>query len=278
MKMTKYLIITIHCLVIFSISAFTQNVLLKKDQKLSTTNHTTISLVQELMGQKIEMSSTVDDSKELKVENLAGSLYEMSAQFTHLKSSSSVMGQDMSFDSDDTSSESSEYGDLMQKQMEKGFHFTVSTGGEVALLEDSTSASDDSGGMMKALGADPAQEFQLLFLSKGKLKKGDEWTDSVGMEGVKTVTHYLVKNINGNEAMIEANAVSDINKDVESQGIAVKLNMKLNTVIHGSYDLKTGILKQSDLNSTGDGQADAMNMTIPITMKITRTTEVSGKD
>lgn len=263
------------CTFFLTCTASAQSISLSKGQKLVVHSNTSLTLVQELMNQQMSMSTDTRDTRELTVDSVQNPLYKLSVRTTKLKATSSAMGQDFQYDSEDTSTAHSRFGEVLSQQLKKLTLLTVDASGRVTIT--STGNTEEEDNMIRAVGSDPEQEYRLLFLpANGRtLKTGEKWKDSTTREGVSTITNYEVKSVNKDTVMLEMIAETTIHKTVAPQGVEVTINMTLHSMINAGYAPATGLLQQYVMNTNGDGTADAMGQQIPMKLTMGRTTTVA---
>jgi hypothetical protein len=133
-------------------------------------------------------------------------------------------------------------------------------------------------GMMKSMtgsGTDFAATEVFQVIPSGA-KQGDTWSDSAIADGVKTYKTYTIKEISNNIADLTITGNQTTNKTVEQMGAEINLTIEAKLSGESKVDIKTGVVQQKTFVIDGSGSADAMGQSIPLTMKVTSTTNVKS--
>lgn len=194
-----------------------------------------------------------------------------------------VMDNDMSFDSDKKEDMNGDLGKNFKDFLNKPQVVVLDNSGNVIIAENKDSASEgstDSPALMamKQMGGDPAEQgygAKLAFeIIPSKIKAGSSWTDSSIIGGVTKITHYTVKEINGNEVTLTLTGTIAGEVKTEMQGMEMQTKTTGDFTGEEIVDLKTGVIKQNNTSTDAKGTISVMGQEIPTSSKITSVTTV----
>ena len=255
----------------------TDKIVLKKDQKLmaNITSSGTVSM--QMMGQDLETISESSLSSTLQVSDVNTSGYSLTNTINKMKLKlKGGMTPAMDFDSDKKEDMESETGKTIKdklKPIEEEITFT----GKAVEKKDGA-ANEDIQKVMQSIMSGSGDEgitgFFML-LPSGK-KVGDTWSDSSNKKGIKISNTYLLKQINGNEATVIINTISNIDKTVQAQGADLTITMDSKIISENTIDITNGIVKEKKMTVEGKGNLGAGGQDIPMKTKVTATINVKS--
>lgn len=194
--------------------------------------------------------------------------------------------QEIKMDSDNPNDLNGPLGGPIKEIMSQKPEFTINAAGKVIAVKKDNKKGETSpeAGMMAMmmpgmnLAASIPQEgkpslFQVL--PDREVSVGDSWTDSVSMEGNKSITVYKVKNITDKEIILdfEGTGITATSQSVMGQTIDVNGTSKgTGTVI---IDKSTGIMKQKTVTSTTETAMNFAGRDITSTAKTTSVMNVN---
>jgi Family of unknown function (DUF6263) len=267
---------------------FKPAVKLEAGKKFSVNTITKANMTQEAMGQTMEIpiENAVYQLLEIKAAGAEG--YQSASTTQRMVFSASVMGQEMSYDSDKKEDREGKMGQSMNGMVGKSTTFTVGADGKiiektiVKPAEEKTEVSegDMMTGMMKNMGlgdisVSPAFN---LFPDNKEMKIGDSFVESVNSDKdgkVKTATTYKLTEIKNGVALFDFTGAGSIEKAMEAQGM--QMNVVSTTKITGTMlvDVATGLLSKKTTVTETTGNIEVSGMQIPISGKATTTVEVA---
>jgi len=272
-------------LCLISIESIAQNSVgklsLTKGQRIEINNNTKSVISQEMMGQAIEITVDANMVHQIEVKDKMPNSYLIASTLTKLTTNGAAMGQEMKFDSDKKEDMESETGRLMKDQLNVTQEIEMSENAKVIKAAKKSTSAVSGGQMMDMInnltggnvdesnGAVSAFEI----IPAGK-KIGDKWSDSTIMGDIKTYNYYTLKSVNGNIATLELKGKQIINKKIEQQGMEINVKMEATISGEGIVDLNTGLLEQKTTLTDGNGSAEVMGQSIPMSSKTTTITTV----
>ncbi len=206
------------------------------ENKLETTSST------DVQGQTMESKANITSTYKIDVKNKTGDNYNLTNTLSHINMNMSMMGQDITFDSDSSSDMNGEFGSALKDYINQPKNIEIDNSGKI-VSADSTDTS--ATGIAKRLNlAQTGYGTQLAFLPlPANVKVGSTWTETTNSDGISRTTNYTVKDISGNIATISFNGTDSVESTMEQQG------MEISTKTHGKMageekvDIKTGVIQ-----------------------------------
>ena len=275
--LTALCFITIHTIAQNSVG----KIILTKGQKIEINNNTKSVVSQEMMGQAIEITVEANMVHQLEVIDKMSNSYLIASTLTKFTTNGSAMGQEMKFDSDKKEDMESETGKLMKDQLNVTKEIEINEMAKVIKTTTKSAPSASGGQLMDMINnmtggyADESNGSGSAFeiIPAGK-KIGDFWSDSTIMGDIKTYNSYTLKSITNNIATLELKGKQLINKKMEQQGMEINIKMEAKISGEGIVDMNTGLLQQKTTLIDGNGSAEVMGQSIPMSSKVTTVTTI----
>ena len=250
------------------------------ENKLNTTSSS------EMMGQTMDTKADVTSTYKIEVKSLQDKNINFINTFTGMKMNMKVMDNEVSFDSDKPEDMNGEIGKNFKDILNQPKEVVMDKAGNVILADTKDSAVSENTAQnpaiaaMKQMGGDPAAQgygatmtFQAI---PSKVKIGSTWTDSTVIGGVTKITHYTVKQLNGNEGTLTLNGTIAGEVKTEMQGMEIQTKTTGDFTGEEIVDVKTGIIKQNNTSTNAKGTISVMGQEIPTSSKITSVTTVKA--
>lgn len=249
-----------------------QKIAVNKGLKLETQTSTKTTM--EVMGQNIDNVSTITNSVEVKDVTAEGYLFSNTLKRMTIKGT--VMGQDMSFDSDKKEDMDGQIGQGVKGQIGAEQEILVDKQGKVTSIKqgEDKQAGPDMASMMNMTGdLAKGQPYPVLIpLPPKGAKPGDSWIDSAGTAAtIKTVTTYTLKSVSGDGAVLSFTGTLAKNGNIEQNGMEIKMDISGNVKGESTYDNASGILKTSTTTTDIKGTLEVMGQNAPIAATVTAT-------
>jgi hypothetical protein len=254
----------------------TSKIVLLKNQKFATSITTNGTMGLEMMGQNMETISEAAITGTLDVKDVTANSYLLTNTVNKMKiKTKGGMVPPMDFDSDKKEDMNSEMGknikdNLQPKDME------ISFTGKVVEKKDAKNDNEDIAKAMQSVMSgtgDNGITDVFMLIPTGK-KAGDIWRDSTNANGIKLNNTYSLKKINGSEATVSVNTVSNISKTVTAQGAEITISMDSKITSENIVDLTTGLVSEKKAIIEGKGNFGAGGQEMPMTTKVTTVTTV----
>ncbi|MEO8109267.1 MAG: DUF6263 family protein [Ginsengibacter sp.] len=249
------------------------------ENKLNTTSST------EMMGQTMETNADITSTYKIEVKSIQNNNINFINTFTGMKMNMKVMDKEVSFDSDKPEDMDGEIGKNFKDILNQPKDVVMDKSGNVIIANNTDSASAGTAdnpaiAAMKQMGGDPAEQgygatmtFEAI---PSNVKVGSTWTDSSTTGGITKVTHYKVKEINGNEGKLTLNGTIAGEVKTEMQGMEIQTKTTGDFTGEEIVDLKTGIIKQNNTSTDAKGTIGVMGQEFPTSSKITSVTTVKA--
>ena len=284
MKKIKLLILSAFIISTTSFAQSNGTINLSQGQKYLVENKITTSSSSEMMGQTMESKADVSSNYKIEVKEIKGNNINFVNTITGMKMSVTAMGQDMNFDSDKKEDMDGEIGKNFKDIINQPKDVVMDKSGNVIIAEKADTASETMSSsnptemMMKQMGGDPASQgygakMAFEIIPKGS-KVGSTWSDSSSNNGMTKVTHYTLKEINGDEYKISLTGTIDSQVKTEMHGMEIETKTTGNFTGEEIVDGKSGVIKQNTTNSDASGTVQVMGQEIPTSSKVTSVTTV----
>ncbi len=264
--------------VLFCFSVNAQKISLANGKKIVITATADQEMDMSSMGVQMKNNSTTTSVVEVKSAD--NNNYNASYKITKMKISMDVMGQHNGYDSEKPEDKDSEMGKAVGDKVGKELKMTVDKNTGKTTMEKSgedkaEAEANPFKGLMDSFGpADEggAVETAFFIVPAGK-KIGDVWSDSVTRDKMKEVKTYTLKSMNGNEANISLFSRLEGTSNVEAQGMQMDISLNAKTEGIIIVDVKTSLVKKRTGVTDVTGNIEMMGQSMPMTSKVTATSE-----
>jgi len=252
-----------------------EKIVLSKSQKLLTSTTVNGTVNMEMMGQNMETVSETAISSTVEVKEVTPTGYTLTNTVNKMKlKTKGGMAPTVDFDSDKKEDMNGEIGKKVKDKLQpKDIEITFA-GKPVEKKSDEENMEK----LMQTVrsGAGDNGITGIFMLVPAGKKSGDVWTDSSNVNGIKINNTYTLKQINGNDATIAVNTVSNINKTTQALGTDVTIVMDSKISSDNIVDLTTGLIKEKRTTVEGKGNLGAAGQEMPMTTKVTSVTTVKS--
>ncbi|HEU5053741.1 MAG TPA: DUF6263 family protein [Hanamia sp.] len=227
----------------------------------------------DVQGQTMESKANIASTYKIEVKGNSGPNYNLTNTLSHINMSMTMMGQDMTFDSDSSSDMNGEFGSALKDYINKPKAIQIDNTGKI-ISADSTDTS--ATGIAQRLNlAQTGYGTQLAFLPlPSNAKVGTKWTENSNNNGIVRTTDYTITAISGNVATVAFTATDSIQVKMEQQGMEIETKTHGKSQGEDKVDIKTGVILSSSSTGDASGTVSAMGQDFPMTTKITSTTTV----
>lgn len=238
------------------------------DNKISTTTST------QVQGQSMDTKSDVASVYNIEVKDKVNNGYNLTNTITNIKLNMTMMGNDITFDSDKKEDMDGQMGSTLKDYINQPKDVEIDNSGNVIAKVSADSSTLSS---LEQLNLDASgYGAQIAFLAlPHDLKVGTTWTDKNNdSSGMVKSTTYTIKDITGKIATVSFTGVLDIQKKMEQQGM--ELSTKTSGKISGEekVDVKTGVVQTNTSTIETSGTVTVMGQDLPTSTKVTSTTTV----
>lgn len=226
----------------------------KKLQVASTAKYIT-TVTQ--MGNNMEVPATSELNYDMEVKSVSDKKIEVALTLKRLKGSTTIMGNEQTFDSEDQAAVSS---NPMLAEVFKEVNKTDT----VIVEPGKPSPQDDVTGMQN-----PNAIAGSLFIPVGValVKEGYAWADSLTSGDSKVANTYIITKVTPEEITISSVSNNQLVTTRQQAGIEVKVDMQAAGTATLVYNAATGVLKNATKTFTASGTNEAMGNVIPVSIK-----------
>ncbi|MFZ9718438.1 MAG: DUF6263 family protein [Chitinophagaceae bacterium] len=233
--------------------------------RVETKSTQTIS--QEAMGQNMEMQNQTEVFENIQLQEVDKGIIRVEKRIGGMRMKMSVMGQEMSFDSDRAEDFNTPMGEQMKPVLERVVTASIDASGNIRVH----SASVEDPALSAALGmfgdgVPDSLALAGLFMKAPErvIRVGESWTEMYNEDGLKQETKYTFLETKDQIASIAFEIASSIEKNAEMQGTTVQTNTKTQSKGVLKLDLNTGMVIHRSLEQTVEGTNNVMGMEIPL--------------
>lgn len=262
----------------------TKKFALVKGQQLEQVSQVNMNLVQESMGQAMEVKAETIISSLIEIKDATPTSYSISNTVKRMVMNMGGI-QEMKFDSDNKEDMEGEMGQSLKERIGVPTEFVINNDGIITEVKGKVKTGDPSGvsGMMESMFGQNIEEkegdgFQALANIPVKgAKVGESWVDSVTEDGNKTYTTYTLKEVKGDEGLVTLSGNSNISKEVDQQGMSLQIMMQGTILGEYTFDVPTGIIKNRKQTTKATGTVDVMGQSVPMTVDTSVTSTITRK-
>jgi hypothetical protein len=230
------------------------------------------------MGQTMENNSDSKSTTLYEIQNVGPEEIKLQSTITKMQVTASMMGQDMTYDSDKKDNDGP-VADVLSKMLNKGRSIKLDNKGKITKQDEPEEGGQ--AGMMGAgaTGNETATELFIPALIGKELKAGESFQDIVSVKKEKYESRdsgtYKITAVENGVASISYTGTQVITMAMEQMGMEMTNNSNNKVGSELQMDIKTGIIlaKASVVESVVS--IEAGGMTIPATGKTITTIKVS---
>lgn len=262
---------------VISASAFSQGQInLIKGQQYQVDSKVVTASSTEVQGQTMETNVDAASIYNIEVKNVTNDTYVLNNTLKSLKSSTSQMGQEMTFDSDKKDDMAGPIGTALAGSINVPMPVVFSKNGTV-IPDKAAKKSEDKSMIARSVATFEATGYgsQLAFIAiPANSKVGDTWTSTNDTKDTKTTTNYTVKEINGDVVTLSISGTSSNDVTMENNGMELEIKTSGKFTGEEKVNSKTGVIQSSNTVTDASGTVGAMGQEFPSTTKVITTTTV----
>jgi hypothetical protein len=252
-------------------------------QKLSANTTTIINTSTEAFGQIMESKVSLNSNINAVFSNTSHTELELTLTLSKLKSTISMMGQEMNYDSEKKDNE---------EEMEKALSKNINKPNIIKLDKNANEIADeskakinldkDAGTIEELIGnynSVTSKIFILPSIYNVELKENNSWTDSSESKSNnlnnKNIFVYTIKKIETDLISIEKVGNTSTYGTITQQGTEMQITGTTTYSGEIVIDKSTGLIKKETTTSTIKQNAEIIGSTIQVTGKTTTTTIIN---
>lgn len=256
--------------------SFSPMVKLTAGKKYKVTTISKATMVQEAMGQSMEIPMEITGVSELLVKAPASTGYSLASTNTRLALYVNMMGQEMNYDSDKKEDRDGQMGQSLNGMINQTVTFDVNSFGKV--IESSvvkpaaanTEAADAANPLLKMLGIGTilsgTSAAVNIFDTDAAIQPGQSVTDTSGSDAAEKTSSSYVYTLTGIKDGIANFAITGkttMIKEMDMQGMQATINTSSAITGDMQIDTKTGLLIKKTVNMAVKGNTEIAGMQIP---------------
>lgn len=258
-------------------NAFSQGQInILKGQKYQVDSKAVTQSSTEVQGQTMETNVDAASVFNIEVKDVTDAGYSLSNTLKSLKSSTSQMGQEMTFDSEKKEDMAGPVGTALASTINVPMAVMITKKGDI-VPDKAAKKNEDKSMLTRSIATYEASGYgaQIAFLAiPSNPKIGDTWSLSTDSKDTKVTTNYTIKAINGDLVTLSIAGTTSNDITMENQGM--ELEVKTSGTFTGEQQVnsKTGVVQSSSSVINATGTVSAMGQEFPSTTKVTTTTTV----
>lgn len=274
MKKNFLVICTAICFSTATVAQTNATLNLSKGQKYQVENKLVTTSSTDIQGQSMESKADVTSTYTIEVKDKKADNYHLTNTLSHLLMNTSMMGQELTFDSDKKEDMDGEMGSSLKGYVNQAKEVVIDKAGKVV----SMSTDSVESAMVNQLHlASNGYGSQMAFLALPKnAKVGTSWSENTDDSAVKRTTNYTIKSIDGNTATVGFTGTIESTVKMEKQGMEISTKSSSKLSGEEKVNVKTGVVQTNNSTADATGTVNAMGQEFPITVKVISTTTVKA--
>lgn len=227
--------------------------------KLSKQNMTT---KMEAQGQDItqRMDNTITSVYDVTATNELGAKADV--KIIAVKMEMEVMGQEMSYDSQNPEDGSPEMGTSAKELMKNTIAMTLDANALITTIKGNEKAekmNSQAGG-----GLEKGEVLDVFFKVTKPINVNDTWEEKIDTKEAKTINKYTYKSFENGLANIEQVSTVSVNQKIEQMGMTMYSKLDGTIVVIYTVDAKTLLVKSKSSTTVLKGTMDAGGQSMPM--------------
>ena len=218
-----------------------------------------------MMGQEMEIPSTAKTTSEIEIKSVTANDIVATITLKKIVASTTIMGQENTFDSDDKSASKNPMAATLLKNL--------NTPQEVILEKGKVKGKNDVG-ITGVPTTNEVAKKMFLTVEAANIKEGFKWTEQTDGEGTKSNTIYTITKVTKDDIEVTATSNIKVEATVNQMGMDMKQNISGTIVSVSVYDAATTLLKADATKMDLNGTIQVMGNDAPMTVKLITTTTV----
>ena len=251
---------------------------LVKGQQIEQTSKVTANITQEMMGQSMEIKMETNSNGLLEVKDVSADGYTVANTVKRVVMNMSAMGNEQNFDSDKKEDLDGPIGQTVKDKIGVAREYKLNKDGVITALPEAAKKDDPNSMMGGVMGGAMEDELvgntysALIAIPAAGVKVGDSWNDSTITKENKVRNTYTLKQVNGNDAIVDVKGTLNVDREMEQQGMAMQMSMNGTITGELTFDTKSGLIKTRKQNTKATGSIEVQGQTVPLTLDTTAET------
>jgi hypothetical protein len=270
--------ITLIACTFISLQSFaqTQKIVLSQGQKINVTQVDSSTISISAMGQEINITGNNNTTTLLEIKSVADNNNVVISTLKQVKSSGEAMGNSQTYDSDKAGDKDSPLATQYASLLNKPTEFIIDNHGKEVKAKKSETTEETSNPMQEMFTSAYSNISNAFMALPAAAKAGYSWVDSSSEDKIKTIKKYTLKDIKGNEALINLDVTITGEKTNEAQGMEMTVTLNTKTTGEITSDITTGLVKKNVMVTEINNTMEMMGNSNPMTGKINTTITYSS--
>jgi hypothetical protein len=246
---------------------------LAKGQKYVVENKMETSSSTQMQGQTMETKANIASTYNIAINDKTGDKYNLTNTISRIVMNMSMMGNEMSFDSDKKDDMNGQIGEGLKEYINHPQNVVMDNSGKIIDQPGSDSSVSQIAKQLNFAASGYGAQMAFLALPKN-LKPGTTWTEKTDDNGIIRTTNYTVKDIAGNIATVSFTGTVATDTKMEQQGMEITTKTSGKFTGEEKVDSKSGVIQSSNTTADASGTVSAMGQDFPTSSKVNSTTTV----
>lgn len=273
-----FVVVSLFSVMTVSAQSVSKKTSLVKGQQIEQTSKVTANITQEMMGQSMEIKMETNSNGLLEVKDVSADGYTVANTVKRVVMNMSAMGNEQNFDSDKKEDLDGPIGQTVKDKIGVAREYKLNKDGVITALPEAAKKDDPNSMMGGVMGGAMEDELvgntysALIAIPAAGVKVGDSWNDSTITKENKVRNTYTLKQVNGNDAIVDVKGTLNVDREMEQQGMAMQMSMNGTITGELTFDTKSGLIKTRKQNTKATGSIEVQGQTVPLTLDTTAET------
>lgn len=251
---------------------------LVKGQQIEQTSKVSANIIQEMMGQSMEIKMETNSNGTVEVKDVSADGFTVASTVKRVVMNMSAMGNEQNFDSDKKEDLDGPIGQTVKDKIGVAREYKLNKDGVITAIPAATKAEDPNSMMGGVMGGAMEDELvgntysALITLPAAGVKVGESWNDSSITKENKVRNTYTLKQVNGDDAIVDVKGTLNVDREMEQQGMAMQMSMNGTITGELTFDTKSGVIKSRKQNTKATGSIEVQGQSVPLTLDTTAET------
>jgi Family of unknown function (DUF6263) len=273
-----FVVVSLFSVMTVSAQSVSKKTSLVKGQQIEQTSKVSANITQEMMGQSMEIKMETNSNGLLEVKDVSTDGYTVANTVKRVVMNMSAMGNEQNFDSDKKEDLDGPIGQTVKDKIGVAREYKLNKDGVITALPEAVKKDDPNSMMGGVMGGAMEDELvgntysALIAIPAAGVKVGDSWNDSTITKENKVRNTYTLKQVNGNDAVVDVKGTLNVDREMEQQGMAMQMSMNGTITGELTFDTKSGLIKTRKQNTKATGSIEVQGQTVPLTLDTTAET------
>lgn len=273
-----FVVVSLFSAMTVSAQSVSKKTSLVKGQQIEQTSKVSANIIQEMMGQSMEIKMETNSNGTVEVKDVSADGFTVSSTVKRVVMNMSAMGNEQNFDSDKKEDLDGPIGQTVKDKIGVAREYKLNKDGVITAIPAATKAEDPNSMMGGVMGGAMEDELvgntysALITLPAAGVKVGESWNDSSITKENKVRNTYTLKQVNGDDAIVDVKGTLNVDREMEQQGMAMQMSMNGTITGELTFDTKSGVIKSRKQNTKATGSIEVQGQSVPLTLDTTAET------